>query len=166
MFQTKINPLFSDSSVGTDVNKSLQPLLIWMRIISIDLSNERKSSVSCCSIVCRWISLIYSNSTWLMTVGVHLSIFSILFASKNPALQEWAKISTWNLLIDIVNMTVHSIGVHSSIHFILNNRWNKLEQSLNVTNKKQLDGHVTFPTTRILEFSAIAVLYVIVSVEN
>lgn len=153
MFSSKITPLNSSA----DLNKSIRPLLVWMRFISIDLLRDGTSKS-----LCRWIGLIYRYLAWLSTILVHLSIILFLFMSKNPSLQQWASISTWNLVIDISNMAVRCIGVHSSIHFILTNNWNDLHRSLIVTNELQIK--INYSKTR--QLSIIGVIYVVLTVSS
>lgn len=151
MFSRKIKPL--DSSA--DLNWSIRPLLVWMRLISIDLLKNENSGFPW-----RWIRLIYRYISWLSTILVHLSIILFLFMSKNDSLQHWARISTWNLVIDITNMAVRCIGVHTFVNFILTSNWDALNRSLIVTNELQIGINYL----KIRHLSIIGVVYIILTV--
>lgn len=161
MLPKRISPVnvFFPSVPSTDVERILRPLLIWMRLISIDLPIDRKPTK------CRQsLSWIYLNLAWLLTFMVHLS--SILYTAllfKNPAPTRWGTTLTWNVFIDIANMTCHSVAVHTSVYLFLVKRWNKLQQ--NLITSEQYNVRVV-GKTKIQYFCLFGVFYIISMVKS
>lgn len=153
MLPTKVQPTIP--LLSRDVNWSLRPLLVWMRLISIDLldSPRQKSNFR------ETVNWIYRSTSLLLTILVHFAVICFIVLFKSTATHNTlGQTPTWNLFIDIFNMAIHCIAVHALIYSVLIKKWNTLHHSM---TQHQLNGDKGNKTRRL---SIWAVIYIIISV--
>lgn len=154
MSLNKVKPgIFSDTSA--DVKWSFRPLLVWMRLISIDLLDYRDDIPSRDVSIWRWISRFYCYFAWLSTTTLVILLF--YFGFQGMISEDWSQISTWNWAIDLANIGSHSLAVHTVATFVIAKRWNDLRQCMATTQSLLLPES----DVKIRKLSILAVVYII-----
>lgn len=143
-----------------DLNWSLKPLIGWTKLIAVLAFPANREHL---------ISLLHRYLAWILTVVAHVSLMCTFlycdnvtfFATKGTDAAGHATFS-WVLFINYANKTVHSIGIHTVIVFLLAGRWNDLWFSLECTVNRL--GLYQLPYSSLQRWSWMAVIYIILSV--
>lgn len=109
---------------------SMQPLVIWIRILGIDIPNNSTTTTS----RYRWFVIFYGTLCFLIHVGCQVDI---LYFVMSKSLQNSVEISgysettvtaTWNTVTDFINYTIYALGGHLVLLIVIRPRWTKMTQ--------------------------------------
>ena len=147
---------------------SIRPLILWMRILGVDLPDASTSSsrrhrwllMSIYGLVC------FSTHAFSQVNIVHSLVFKreYINCNDNPdGLPLYDTVTaTWNWIIDFINYAVYGIGIHFMLLTLIRLRWNGLgntfHQYQNVFTDENYD--------RLRKVSSICVAYVILLVNK
>ena len=157
------------SSIGSDKcwAWSIQPLVIWIRILGVDLPGSCSTPSQLRN---RRLLILYGIFCFIANLSGQFEIFFYLHAQR---IEESFELSgqvllssttaTWNSIIDFSNYAIHGIGSHIIFLLVIRPRWNTLMEtfqgSLQVAFKEE-----SYKRTRKL--SIIGVGYIIVLVNG
>ena len=161
-----LNPVDSFLPVRSCVNSGLKPILIVMRLISVDL-NSSSDDYDIAKKENPWTRkqwyVIYRYTAWLLTISSHSFLLYFIF-NETTHLTNWMQVSTWNLFIDVTNMTVHCVGVHTLVCFTFIKKWKQVQRHM-----IKLESHIGVTlasNVKLQNFTIIAIAYVIISVNH
>ena len=122
---------------------SIRPMIIWLRIIGVDLSGC--SAISSVQRNRRWLILVYRIFCFLCHISSRIHILHywspmLLIAlshNQTDSVISYLDSSTakWNMIIDLANYLIHDIGIHLILLTFIRAQWvNTMEifQRLNV----------------------------------
>lgn len=112
---------------------SIRPLILWMRIIGVDLSDASSHSRR----QHRWLIHIYGvvcflTHTFSQVNVVYYLVFErdCLSNGQNDLLVIYDTVTaTWNWIIDFVNYAVYGIAIHFMSLTLIRHRWNGLQNN-------------------------------------
>ena len=144
------------------ISWGLQPMKIWMRIISV---LPPSASFSYLFVV---------SGVWLFNLSVHSAMLFVFlrwdnntfFATTGKSVFEKATFS-WLRMINYANNAIHSLGIHSVLIFMLNTKWKDLEESLQ-QSASRFRTSATINRTKIKyrNFCVTGIIYTILSVSS
>ena len=123
-------PSQQSSSPTICLEWSIRPLVIWIRILGVDLPADISNSIySCCR--CGFILLrIYGVICLLFrAIGEIEKCLFFLYCKKTTFERvggvnyEWTTTATWNVIIDFTNYAVRSLGIHVMLVTVIRTRW-------------------------------------------
>lgn len=146
---------------------SIRPLILWMRILGVDLPDASTSS----SRRHRWPMYIYglvcfSTHAFSQVNIVHSLVFKreYINCNDNPdGLPLYDTVTaTWNWIIDFINYAVYGIGIHFMLLTLIRLRWNGLGNTFHPYQNVFTDENYD----RLRKVSSFCVAYVILLVNK
>jgi hypothetical protein len=105
---------------------SIRPLIIWLRIIGVDLPDTSTPSTQ----RNRWHISVYRAFCFLLHASCQINILRYLF---NTGLQVFlyqtddlgfgTTTANWNWIIDFTNYTIHGVGIHLVLLTVIRFQW-------------------------------------------
>lgn len=116
----------------------LRPLVLWVRLLGIDLSlgktNTRASKHRKWFIICYTITCLLANVSCQLNVIIYifLNFSNFSLDGKN---QLKTVTSSWNAIADFINYAIHGVGGHLILLTVIRSRWTNLVQSFQHLDK-------------------------------
>ena len=116
----------------SSVSWSIQPIVIWLRILGIDFPDVNSRNTSRLK---RWALYLYGTLCFLCHLLCQIDILYFLHAHRAQASSDLfgdvnTVTSSWNVTIDFTNYAIFSIGSHLFMLTFIKKRWHLMIQSI------------------------------------
>jgi gustatory receptor len=142
---------------------SIFPLIIWTRILGVNLSDKSNSSAK----HHQWLIFAYGGFCLLCHLAGQIDILYYLQGKlkmgsleRSGGLNFETSTATWNSIIDFINYAVHGIGTHVLMLTVIRKRWINLME----TFRRSEDMFSDERYIRIRKVATYGVAYVILLV--
>jgi hypothetical protein len=136
---------------------SIFPMRKWMQVIGI--SSAFKSSSGYCAFI---VSYIYRVSIWFFSLMVNsILLYYPLYEYSNSKVES---VTNWIEIINCVTKTLHTVGIHTVILFLFNNRWSRLIESLNETENRYGLKRINYRKVRQLSIAGVVYIFIMVNI--
>ena len=122
-------PEIRDIENNKDIAWSLRPIILLFQCVGVQLGKTnnkkgliKKRLVFSYGIVCLLLNLVNQMD---LARFLHQSVIETSEMSPN-----WTVVASWNNIIDLANYSVHNLGSHLVLFFIIRQRWIALADSL------------------------------------
>ncbi len=147
---------------------SIRPMIIWLRIIGVDLPGCSTSSVQRNR---RWLILVYRVICFLFHIFCQIHILHFMYPMLLRALLnnqidnlisslDTSSTAIWNMIIDFANYSIHGIGIHLILLTVIRVQWIDTIKTFQRLNIIFADEN----WIRIRKISFVGVIYVILQV--
>lgn len=144
---------------------SIRPLIIWARILGVDLSDVSPSSDPH-----QWLTVAYGIFCFLLHISGEINSIYYLYSTQTVHVsleQSYGLLfvtttATWNWTIDFINYVAHGIGVHVILVTVVQAQWKDLMKIFQRLQEDFLDENYI----QIRRLSLIGVAYVILMVRR
>ncbi|EFX88065.1 hypothetical protein DAPPUDRAFT_346837 [Daphnia pulex] len=144
---------------------SIRPLIIWARILGVDLSDVSPSSDSH-----QWLTVAYGIFCFLLHISGEINSIYYLYTTQTVHVsleQSYGLLfvtttATWNWTIDFINYVAHGIGVHVILVTVVQAQWKDLMKIFQRLQEEFPDANYI----QIRRLSLFGVAYVILMISG